>query len=188
MFCQQCGTRLLVGTKFCDQCGWAIPARLSAVPQPPISFPIVPPFPPPPPPLRRPKPQPSVGQWIGITFVIALVMIGMANWNFRGADGEGTFRLNPDGASSGDVVILLESRKYSGGGKFYNYVTIKNTGTRLVPSISLTSTCTNDAGTVVGQGHGNKASLGPGQQAVVTVIMQSVPGCADIRSRIDSIS
>lgn len=96
----------------------------------------------------------------------------------------------PTAVTGPNLGIVQQDQKNMGmgDGSIYNYVTIKNTGTSLVSYVGVNSTCTNDAGTVVGTGYGNTANVGPGEQTVVTVSLFDVDDCTHIRSDFDSLT
>lgn len=119
-------------------------------------------------------------QIVAAVIVIAVVGYFVLHRNDGGIPGQST--------GGGQVQIVQQSQKDAGtgDGSFYNYVTIRNGGAKLVDFVSVRSTCTNASGTVVGEGYGNVANVAPGEQTVVTVIFLNVDNCTHIASRIGS--
>jgi hypothetical protein len=90
-YCEQCGTQLETGARFCQSCGFATspdqPASISPAPANPqpkaISKPKPEPVAEPKPPVRQPKPpkQPLMKSWVLIALIVfGVIALGAAGW------------------------------------------------------------------------------------------------------------
>lgn len=122
-----------------------------------------------------------------VVFVI-LVIIGAGWWYAARHNGDAA---SPSGTShTSSLQIMSQSLKSTGtgDGSLYDYVTVKNNGTSFKSYVGLTGNCMNAAGTVVGDGLGNTANVGPGEETVVTMIFLNVPDCDHVTIRFDGLT
>lgn len=118
--------------------------------------------------------------------IIAAVIYGIWHASTKSTDA------NPlAGAShTSGLQIMSQSLKSTGtgDGSLYDYVTVKNNGTSFKSYVGLTGVCKNAAGTVVGDGLGNTANVGPGEETVITMLFLNVPDCDHVTIQFDSLT
>jgi hypothetical protein len=92
------------------------------------------------------------------------------------------------GSSSQDLELLSITSKDAGigNGSIYVYVEVRNNSSKSYSFISLSGTCRDRSGSVVGTGFGTATNVAPRQTVVATMIFLSVPTCDKVEVRIDS--
>jgi hypothetical protein len=122
-----------------------------------------------------------------VVFVI-IVILGAAWWYGARHDGDASPLAGSPHASG--LTIEAQSLKSTGtgDGSLYDYVTIKNSGTSFKSYVGLKGVCMNAAGTVVGDGLGNTANVGPGEETVITMIFLNVPDCDHVTIQFDALT